>query len=116
MTAYKEESLGQSLAVIVRHIIFELKNYNKNECSLTIVKCLSYCIFSLISLESVTAEGQSEKLLSIWPQFELLLFLNQRSLTYFTKWLLMTMGWIFWIEKEDNILHLTVEGIISFVT
>lgn len=86
MTTNKEESLGQPLAVIVRHIIFELKNYNKNECSLTIiVKCLSYCIFSLISLESVTTEGQSEEPLSIRPQFELLLFLKQRSLTYFTK-------------------------------
>lgn len=35
MTTNKEESLGQLLAVIVRTIIFELKNYNKNECSLT---------------------------------------------------------------------------------
>lgn len=65
MTTNKEESLGQPLAVIVRHIIFELKNYNKNECSPTIVKCLSYCIFSLISLEPVTTEGQSEEPLSI---------------------------------------------------
>lgn len=82
MTTIKEESLGQPA---VRYIIFELKNYNKNECGLTIVKCLSYCIFSFISLESVTTEGQSEEPLSIGHQIEPLLFLNQHSLTYFTK-------------------------------
>lgn len=65
MTTNKEESLGQPLAVIVRYIIFLLKSYNKNECILAIVKCLSYCIFSLISLESVTTEGQSEEPSSI---------------------------------------------------
>lgn len=88
MTTNKEESLGQpALSCHCPTHIFVLKSYNKNECSLTIVKCLYYCIFSFISLESVTTEGQSEEPLSIIHQFELLLFFNQRSLknAYFTK-------------------------------